>query len=73
MKVMGRIERNKREIIQISVAEYRGKPLVDVRICWEHGNEYLFSKRGVTIKPENIEAVINLLQKARAELVVKSE
>ncbi|MDD4195521.1 MAG: transcriptional coactivator p15/PC4 family protein [Syntrophorhabdaceae bacterium] len=71
MKVIGRIDRNKREIIQISLAEYKGKPLVDVRICWEHGNQYLFSKRGVTIKPENLEAVISLLEKARDELVAK--
>lgn len=68
MKVIGEIEKNLREIVRVSVVEYQGRELVDLRVCWEHEGEYRFTKKGISIKPENLDTLIDLLKRARNAL-----
>lgn len=68
MIIIGQVPKNQKEVVRVCIAEYRGQQQVDVRVCWQHDGEYLFTKRGVTIKPEHTSQIIDLLQKARNEL-----
>lgn len=68
MEILGEIQKNQQEIVRISVVEYHGRKQVDVRTCWEHEGRYLFTRKGVTVRPENLDTVIDLLKEARNKL-----
>ena len=69
-KVIGEIQKNKREKIIVSANEYNGHKYVDLRIHYNDGEspEYKPSKKGITIKPEIAEQVIKMIQDAAKEI-----
>jgi hypothetical protein len=62
-------ERNKRELLRLTVSEYRGQKLVDLRVWFKREDgEYAPSQKGIAIKPELLDEVIAALKTAQAQL-----
>lgn len=67
--VIGQVERNQTEVIRISTEEFKGRSYVDVRIYFEGTEgEWKPTKKGVTISPDKLEQVIELLREAQEKL-----
>lgn len=69
-KLLGVIERNATEEIHIAVKEYKGKKYVDLRIFYttDEGDNWLPTKKGITVAPDKIEDVKLALTRAQEEL-----
>lgn len=54
-ELIGKIEKNSREEIQIKKVEKKGKKYVDIRVFWfdSNGDEFRPSQKGVTITEES--------------------
>ncbi len=65
-KLLGIVDKNSRERIEVRVAEYQGHPYIDIRTYWRNGDDDAWkpSKKGVTVKPELVGELIGLLRKA---------
>ena len=52
-KLLGVVDKNSRERIEVHLAEYEGHPLVDIRTFWRNGEDedWKPSKKGVTLNP----------------------
>ena len=66
-KLLGTVDKNSREQIQVQAAEYEGHPYIDVRIYWrtQDDDRWKPSKKGVTLRPELVGELIAALRKAR--------
>ncbi len=64
-KLLGAVEKNTRERIEIRAAEYEGHPYIDVRTYWRtrDDEEWKPSKKGVTLRPELVGELIAALKK----------
>jgi len=68
MKV-GDIERSATERVRVSTEEFKGRKYLDIRIYFENEEgEWKPTKKGVTIQPDKIDALIELVKKAKASL-----
>jgi hypothetical protein len=69
-KVIGEIQKNKREKIIVSANEFKGYKYVDLRVHYNDGEsaEYKPSKKGIAIKPELVEDIIKMIQEAAKEI-----
>ncbi|MEE9524079.1 MAG: transcriptional coactivator p15/PC4 family protein [Thermodesulfovibrionales bacterium] len=66
--VVGEIERNPTERLRISTESFKGRDYIDLRIYYEaDGGEWKPTKKGVTIAPDKVDEVIELLGKAGKE------
>jgi len=66
--LLGEIERNKTEKIKVETREYKGKDFLSARIFYHaDSGEWLPTKKGITIKPDQVKELIELLQKAPGE------
>ncbi len=65
-KLLGTIDKNSRERIEVRAAEYEGHPYIDIRIYWRTKDveDWKPSKIGVTLKPELVSELIAALKKA---------
>ena len=66
-ELIGKIEKNSREEIQIKKVEKKGKKYIDIRVFWFDGNEDTFrpSQKGVTITEESFsifKGIINSIE-----------
>jgi hypothetical protein len=67
--VIGQVERSQTEVIRVSTEEFKGRSYVDVRIYFEDNEgEWKPTKKGVTINPDKLEQVIELLKEAQDKL-----
>lgn len=67
--VIGQVERSQTEVIRISTEEFKGRSYVDVRVYFEDNEgEWKPTKKGVTINPDKLEQVIELLKEAQDKL-----
>lgn len=67
--MIGQVERNQTEVIRVSAEEFKGRSYVDVRIYFEDSEgEWKPTKKGVTISPDKLEQVIELLREAQEKL-----
>jgi hypothetical protein len=68
---VGRVPKNSREIIVVSLSEYRGTDLVDLRIHSDYhtAGDYLPTGKGVSLRIERLPLLIEQLEQARAEAV----
>lgn len=67
--VIGQVERSQTEVIRISTEEFKGRTYIDVRIYFEDNEgEWKPTKKGVTINPDKLEQVIDLLREAQQKL-----
>jgi hypothetical protein len=73
--ILGIIERNATEELQIAINEYKGKKYVDMRIYYttDEGDNWNPTKKGITIPPDRLEDVKDALTKAQEELGVDAE
>ncbi len=64
-KLLGTVDKNSREQIRVRAAEYAGHLYIDVRAWWrsKDGDDWKPSKKGVTLKPELISELIEVLRK----------
>lgn len=51
--------------VKISLSEFKGKTYLDIRRMWNNEGEILPTKKGVTIPIEEIDLLINILEKIR--------
>ncbi len=66
--VLGEIPKNKSQKIVVETREYNGYPFTDIRIYHkERDGMWSATTKGVTVAPEKIGELINLLQKAEGE------
>jgi hypothetical protein len=69
---IGEIEKGKDRII-VSTKEFKGKEYIDVRLHFENDQgEWIPTKKGISLTPENLDEMIDLLVKAR-KTVAKQE
>jgi len=67
--VVGQVERNEAEVLRISTEEFKGRAYVDVRIYFaDNEGEWKPTKKGVTINPDKVDQVIELLREAQEKL-----
>jgi len=73
MKLIGSIPRGDREEIRVCLTEYRGKKKLDIRSWFrpDGQEEMVATKRGVTIRLEDLNAFMAFVQEA--EQVIKAE
>ena len=64
--LLGVVDKNSRERIEVRAAEYEGHSYIDIRTYWRSGDEdeWRPSKKGVTLKPGLVGDLIVVLKKA---------
>lgn len=67
-EVVATVEKNRREEIRIALREYEGRDLCDVRVFAEPyaGDEWIATKKGISMVVAKLPALIAALQRAEA-------
>ncbi|MCI0470758.1 MAG: transcriptional coactivator p15/PC4 family protein [Candidatus Aminicenantes bacterium] len=67
--LIGEIERSDIERLKVECSNYKGKDFLSIRIYYlaENG-EWRPTKKGVTVKPDKIDELIDLLKQAKEKL-----
>jgi hypothetical protein len=73
--VLATIPRNATEQVQISINSYKDKKYLDLRIYYttDDGANWLPTKKGVTISPDNLVTLKDAVEKAMEELLTVEE
>ena len=68
-KLIATIPRSATEQLQISINEYKGKSYLDLRIFYttDDGANWLPTKKGVTVSPDNLQLFKEAIEKAIEE------
>ena len=61
------ITKNSREQIMISLTEFKGHDLIDVRVFANDGSEHVATRKGISIAVGRLPELIQALQGAEAE------
>jgi hypothetical protein len=70
--LIGEIQKNSTEKIQVSTASYKGHNFIDVRVYYEDDNgEWRPTKKGITIAPEKVDDLVNLIKKAKEAIGIE--
>ncbi len=65
MSIIGEIERNSMERIRVSVETYKNHIFIDLRTYFEDDEgEWRPTKKGITIQPDKVDEVNDLIKKA---------
>lgn len=74
-KILARIPRNATEEVHISINSYKNKQYLDLRIFYttDDGANWLPTKKGVTISPENLVELKDAVEAAMQELLTVEE
>lgn len=74
-KLLATIPRNTTEQIQISINSYKNKQYLDLRVYYttDDGENWLPTKKGVTISPENLDTLREAVEEAMQELLTVEE
>jgi len=64
-ELIGKIEKNSREEIQIKKVEKKGKKYVDMRVFWydSNGDEFRPSQKGITIPYESFKTFKDIVER----------
>ncbi|OPZ94265.1 MAG: Transcriptional Coactivator p15 (PC4) [Firmicutes bacterium ADurb.Bin419] len=64
-ELIGKIEKNNREEIQIKKVEKKGKQYIDIRVFWSDGesDEFKPSQKGVTVPYDSLDQLKELIGK----------
>jgi hypothetical protein len=66
---IGDIPRNETEVVRVSVEEFKGRKYLDLRIYFQNDEgEWKPTKKGVTVQPDKVKMLIELLNKAVGSL-----
>ena len=70
-KLIATVPRSATEQLQISINEYKGKSYLDMRIYYttDDGLNWLPTKKGVTVSPENLELLKDAIDEAMKEFM----
>ena len=70
-KLIATVPRSATEQLQISINEYKGKSYLDMRIYYttDDGLNWLPTKKGVTVSPENMELLKDAIYEAMKEFM----
>lgn len=70
-KLIATVPRSATEQLQISINEYKGKSYLDMRIYYttHDGLNWLPTKKGVTVSPENMELLKDAIDEAMKEFM----
>lgn len=62
-ELIGKIEKNNREEVQIKKVEKKGKKYIDIRVFWSDGesDEFKPSQKGVTIPYDSLNELKDLI------------
>lgn len=62
-ELIGKIEKNNREEIQIKKVEKKGKQYIDIRVFWSDGesDEFKPSQKGVTVPYDSLDQLKELI------------
>lgn len=56
--------------IIVAVKEFKGKGYIDIRTHFENDKgEWIPTKKGITLAPDNVDELIRLLREAREQMV----
>ena len=68
-KILATIPRSATEHLQIAINEYKGKSYLDLRIFYttDDGANWLPTKKGVTVSPDNLQLFTEAIEKAIEE------
>jgi hypothetical protein len=66
-KLIGKIQKTDRKQIQIKFNTFKGNTHLDIRTTFKINNDWVPTKKGVTVNPKDIGQVISLLEKAEDE------
>ena len=70
---IGEIQKGKDKII-VTVKEFKGKQYIDLRTHFENDQgEWIPTKKGISLTPDNIDDMIGFLQKAKKAAPDKAE
>jgi len=70
---IGEIQKGKDKII-VTVKEFKGKQYIDLRTYFQNDDgEWIPTKKGISLTPDNIDDMIGFLQKAKKTAPVKEE
>ena len=74
-KILATIPRNATEQLQISINTYKEKKYLDLRIYYttDDGANWLPTKKGVTISPDNLMTLKDAVETAMQELLTVEE
>lgn len=73
MKI-GEVEKNSQEVIRVTIQNYQGTDLIDLRTYWENDEGNLIpTKKGISLTYYVMEDVIKLLQKAFKKMQEQTE
>ena len=73
MKI-GEIEKNSQEVIRVTLQQYQGTDVIDLRTYWQNDDgDWLPTKKGISLTAYVIEDVIKLLQKAYEKMPEPTE
>lgn len=74
-KLIATIPRSATEQLQISINEYKGKSYLDMRIYYttDDGINWLPTKKGVTVAPENMDLLKDAVEEAMKEFMSTEE
>ena len=73
--ILATIPRNATEQLQISINSYKEKKYLDLRIYYttDDGANWLPTKKGVTVSPDNLVTLKDAVEKAMEELLTVEE
>ncbi|MBU1880812.1 transcriptional coactivator p15/PC4 family protein [bacterium] len=67
--VIGKIQKNAMEEIHVMARKYKGYRFIDLRIHTKGNNDdFVPTPKGLTVKPEDTEALIELIKRAKKEM-----
>jgi hypothetical protein len=70
---IGEIQKGKDKII-VTVKEFKGKQYIDLRTHFENDQgEWIPTKKGISLTPDNLDEMIEFLQKAKKATPDKGE
>ena len=74
-KILATIPRNATEQLQISINSYKEKKYLDLRIFYttDDGANWLPTKKGVTVSPDNLMTLKDAVETAMQELLTVEE
>ena len=74
-KILATIPRNATEQLQISINSYKEKKYLDLRIYYttDDGANWLPTKKGVTVSPDNLMTLKEAVEEAMQELLTVEE
>ena len=66
-KQIASIPKNAREELHVSLTEYKGHDLFDVRVFADTGEKLVATRKGITASVDHLPAIVEALQRAMAE------